>query len=55
MAKQKKEVSFEEVVARNCGLDVHKKEMVATFSGTDIKKKTRTFQLMTCSLTGFKE
>lgn len=40
MAKQQKnEVSFEEVVARGCGLDVHKKEIVATVSGTNIKKE----------------
>ena len=56
MAKQQKnEVSFEEVVARGCGLDVHKKEIVATVSGTDIKKETRTFQSTTRSLTQLKE
>lgn len=55
MAKQKKEVSFEEVVARGCGLDVHKKEIVATVSGTDIKKETRTFQSTTKSLTELKD
>ena len=55
MATQKNEVSFEEVVARGCGLDVHKKEIVATVSGTDIKKETRTFQSTTRSLTQLKE
>ena len=54
MATQKNEVSFEEVVARGCGLDVHKKEIVATVSGTDIKKETRTFQSTTKFLTQLK-
>jgi hypothetical protein len=36
MANQKHEVSFEEVVARGCGLDVHTKEIVAIGSETDI-------------------
>lgn len=40
MAKQQKnEVSFEDVLARRCGLDINKKEIVATVSGTDIKKE----------------
>lgn len=42
MAKQQKnEVSFEDVLARRCGLDINKKEIVATVSGTDIKKEKR--------------
>lgn len=56
MAKQQKnEVSFEEVAVCGCGLDVHKKEIVATVSGTDIRKETRTFQSTTGSLTQLKE
>lgn len=56
MARHKKqEVSFEEVVGRGCGLDVHKKEIVATVEGTDIPKETRTFQSTTRSLTELKE
>lgn len=55
MSNQKQEVSFSEVVSRGCGLDVHKKEIVATVSGTDIKKETRTFQSTTRSLTQLKE
>ena len=49
------EVPFEEVVARGCGLDVHKKEIVATVSGTDIESETRTFQSTTRSLTELKD
>lgn len=53
--RQPQEVTFEEVVARGCGLDVHKKEIVATVSGTDIESETRTFQSTTRSLTELKD
>lgn len=53
--RQPQEVTFEEVVARGCGLDVHKKEIVATVSGTSIESETRTFQSTTRSLTELKE
>lgn len=57
MAEQKhpQEVTFEEVVERGCGLDVHKKEIVATVSGTGIESATRTFRSTTRSLTELKE
>lgn len=55
MARKKQEVSFEEVVERGCGLDVHKKEIVATVSGTRIESETRTFLSTTSSLTELKE
>jgi transposase len=55
MAKQKREVTFEEVVGRGCGLDIHKKEIVATVGGTDLKSETRSFQSTTKSLTLLKE
>lgn len=42
-------------MACGCGLDVHKKEIVATVSGTDIESETRTFQSTTRSLTELKE
>ena len=53
--KQTSEVTFDEVVERGCGLDVHKKEIVATVSGTGISHETRTFQSTTRSLTELKE
>ena len=53
--KQTQEIPFEEVVERGCGLDVHKKEIVATVSGTGIESETRTFQSTTRSLTELKE
>jgi transposase len=49
------EVYFEQVVARGCGLDVHKETVVATVSGTGIKKETRTFSTFTRSLTELRE
>lgn len=53
--KQTQEIVFEEVVERRCGLDVHKKEIVATVSGMGIESQTRTFQSTTRSLTELKE
>ncbi len=55
MAKQQQEVSFAEVVERGCGLDVHKKEIVATVAGSGIKSETRSFQSTTRSLTELKD
>ena len=53
--KQTRKIAFEEVVERGCGFDVHKKEIVATVSGTGIESETRTFQSTTRSLTELKE
>lgn len=44
------EVSFNQVVSRGCGLDVHKKVVVATIDGEGIKKQTREFDTITSSL-----
>ena len=44
------EVSFKQVVSRGCGLDVHKKVVVATIDGDGIKKQTREFDTITSSL-----
>jgi transposase len=44
------EVSFRQVVSRGCGLDVHKKVVVATIDGEGIKKQTREFNTITSSL-----
>jgi transposase len=49
------EITFEQVVSRGCGLDVHKKEIVATIWGTGLKKETRTYLSTTRSLTELKE
>ena len=52
---QNESISFDGIVDKGCGLDVHKKEIVATVSGTGIKSETRTFQSTTRSLTELKE
>jgi transposase len=52
---QETEVRFEQVVSRGCGLDVHKKVIVATINGTGIKKQTREYSSTTRSLTELKD
>ena len=44
------QVSFKQVVSHGCGLDVHKKVVVATIDGEGIKKQTREFGTVTSSL-----
>lgn len=44
------QVSFDQVVSRGCGLDVHKKVVTATIDGTGIKKQTREYSTITSSL-----
>lgn len=48
-------VEFESQISRCCGLDIHKKEIVATVEGVDLPKETRTFSSTTRSLTELKE
>ena len=48
-------VSFEQVVPRGCGLDVHKKTVVATIGGVGLKSETREYGATTRSLTELKE
>lgn len=50
-----KTIEFEQVVSRCCGLDVHKKEIVATVDGDVLSKETRSFSSTTRSLTELKE
>lgn len=50
-----KSIEFPQVVDRCCGLDVHKKVIVATVEGTGIKRETREFESTTRSLTELKE
>jgi transposase len=49
-AQQKPVVEFDQVVMRGCGLDVHKKTVVATIEGEGIRRETRTFDTFTSSL-----
>jgi transposase len=49
------EVTFEQIVQRGCGLDVHKQTVVATIDGEGLKHETREFSATTRSLTELKE
>jgi transposase len=48
-------VSFPSVVSRGCGIDVHKKVVVATIDGSGLRKETREFNTFTRSLIELKE
>ncbi len=45
-----KNIEFEQVIERGCGIDVHKKVIVATIRGTGIKETTKTFNSFTESI-----
>lgn len=45
-----KNVEFEQVVEKGCGLDVHKDNVVATIRGNGIKTQTMEFRTYTSSL-----
>ena len=49
------QVSFSQVVSRGCGIDVHKKLVVATIGGEGVKSETREFGTFTRSLTELKD
>ena len=51
----KQTVEFEQLASKCCGLDVHKKEIVATVDGEGLPKETRTFSSTTRSLTELKD
>jgi len=44
---KKREIGFEQVIERGCGIDVHKKVLVATIKGTGLKEETKTFGTFT--------
>jgi transposase len=48
--KDKKQVAFEQVIEKGCGLDVHKENVTATIMGQGIKQKTKEFRTYTRSL-----
>lgn len=43
-------ISFDQVISRGCGIDVHKSLIVATISGTGIEEETRNFDGFTASI-----
>ena len=45
-----KEITFDQVIDRGCGIDVHKNIIVATIKGIDIKEETRTYNGFTESI-----
>ena len=49
------QISFNQVVSRGCGIDVHQKVVVATIGGEGLKKETREFGTFTRSLTELKD
>jgi transposase len=50
-----KGVIFDQIVKRGCGIDVHKKVLVATINGEGIKEETRTFNAYTNSIEELKD
>ena len=52
---QEQLTSFEQIVQRGCGMDVHKETVVATVSGSGIKIETRTFATFTNDLYKLKD
>ncbi|MCH2085271.1 MAG: IS110 family transposase, partial [Saprospiraceae bacterium] len=40
---EKTNIQFEQVIARGCGIDIHKKLLVATIRGTNIVEETREY------------
>lgn len=46
----KQEIQFEQIVEKGCGIDVHKKVIVATIRGTGIKETTKSFDAFTASI-----
>lgn len=50
MENENGQITFEQVIDRGCGIDVHKKVLVATIRGKGIKEETRTFSCFTESI-----
>lgn len=48
--EQKPVITFEQVIKRGCGLDVHEKTVVATIDGQGLERETRTYDTFTESL-----
>lgn len=52
---KKEEIGFEQVIERGCGIDVHKKVLVATIKGTGIKEATKTFGSFTQNIESLRD
>lgn len=55
MEKQKEHITFEQVIERGCGIDIHKSILVATIRGLGIKEETRTFDGFTQSIESLRD
>lgn len=55
MENTEKQVEFEQIIERGCGIDVHKSVVVATIRGAGIKEKTRTYDGFTESLESMRD
>jgi len=51
----KNEVIFEQIIERGCGIDVHKKVLLATIKGSGIKEETRSFDSFTTSIEAMRD
>lgn len=47
-------VMYDQIISRGCGIDVHKKKLVATIRGTGIEEETRTYDCFTQSIESMK-
>lgn len=48
-------ITFQQVILRGCGIDVHKDVVVATISGEGLNTETRSYKTFSSSLTELKE
>lgn len=55
MENQKEHISFEQVIERGCGIDIHKSILVATIRGLGIVEETRTFDGFTQSIESLRD
>jgi len=51
----KSEITFEQVIEKGCGIDVHKKVLVSTIRGTGIQEETRSFDSFTESIEAMRD
>jgi transposase len=52
---KKHQIEFEQIIERGCGIDVHKKIIVATIRGTGIKEQTKTYDGFTASIEALRD
>ena len=51
----KEVITFDQIVERGCGIDVHKKVLVATIRGTGIKEVTKSYDAFTSSIEALRD